>query len=57
MSTQIRAPDQILDRIYVISMELLSLRHRSLYLQNVLSGEKGGEMARLQQDNRDYRPL
>ena len=45
MSTQIRAPDQILDRIYVISMELLSLRHTSLYLQNVLSGEKGGEMA------------
>ena len=45
MSTQIRAPDQILDRIYVISMELLSLRHRSLYLRNVLSGEKGGEMA------------
>ena len=41
----IRAPDQIPDRFYIISMELMSLMHRRLSWQKVPSGKEQGEMA------------
>ena len=39
----IRAPDQIPDRFYVISMEILSLRRRHFW-QNVSRSEEHGEI-------------
>ena len=41
----IRAPDQIPDRFYVISIEFLSLRHRRLSWLNVPSSQEGGRVA------------
>ena len=39
------ASDLILERLYVISMELLSLSRRRSSARNVPSGEKQGERA------------
>ena len=39
----IRAPDQILDRFYVIGMEFLLLRHRCLSGENVPSSKEQGQ--------------